>query len=191
MIISSKERLYNVISTEIGGGGLNNSKLFFKTNRFSLLWLLRYTEYFSSRKDFFGRIMFRIFLKRYNRVQVLTGCTIPLEVFDEGLTIYHTGSIVVNGKTRIGRNCCIMNNVNIGANNGEKEAPRIGDNVYIGPGAVIFGNIEIADNCYIGANAVVNKTVSEKGSVLLGVPAVVAKKSELVWWQKNNMSREL
>lgn len=174
-----------------GGKGLNKSKLFFTANRFSLLWLLRYTEYYSSRKDLVGRVLFRVFLNRYTRVQLLTGCTLPLGVFDEGLTIYHTGSIVVNGKTRVGRNCCIMNNVNIGTNNGETEAPRIGNNVYIGPGAVIFGNIDIADNCYIGANAVVNKSVSEKGSVLLGVPATIAKQTEFVWWQKNKMNREL
>jgi len=189
MIISTKEQLKKVLSTELGEKSSNI--LFFKTNRFSLLWLLRYTEYFSSKRGFFGEIIFRIFMRRYTRVQLLTGCTIPLGVFGEGLTIFHTGSIVVNGKTRIGRNCCIMNNVNIGANNGEIESPRIGDNVYIGPGAVIFGNIEIADNCWVGANAVVNKTVSEKGSVLLGVPAVAVKKSNLVWWQKNNMNREL
>lgn len=161
------------------------------TNRFSLIWLLRYTEFYSTKKDFLGRVLFRIFLKRYTRVQLLTGVTIPLGVFDEGLTVYHTGSIVVNGKTRVGRNCCLMNNVNIGTNNGEVEAPKIGNNVYIGPGAVIFGNIYIADNCYIGANAVVNKSVYEKGSVLLGIPAVVAKKTEQVWWQKNKMNREL
>lgn len=44
---------------------------------------------------------------------------------------------------------------------GSKKAPKIGDNVYIGPGAVLFGDIEIADNCWIGANAVVNKSFLE------------------------------
>ncbi len=33
--------------------------------------------------------------------------------------------------------------------------PIIGDNVYIGPGAIIIGNIRISDNVVIGANAVV------------------------------------
>lgn len=54
-----------------------------------------------------------------------------------------------------------MNNVNIGANQGSMKAPLIGNDVYIGPGAVIFGDIEIADGCYIGANAVVLKSVTE------------------------------
>ena len=47
--------------------------------------------------------------------------------------------------------------MNIGAHH--DKASRIGNNVYIGPGAIIFGDIEIADNVSIGANATVNKSV--------------------------------
>lgn len=36
--------------------------------------------------------------------------------------------------------------------------PVLGDNVYIGPGAKIFGKVQIADGCKVGANAVVNKS---------------------------------
>ena len=98
---------------------------------------------------------------------------------------------MINAAAKIGRNCCVMNNVNIGANAGSEKAPKIGDNVYIGPGAVIYGEIEIADGCYIGANAVVNKTFAEPGSVIAGIPAKVIKKDHENWWQKNKMNREL
>ena len=188
MIIQSKSHLKRVLQTELGGGKF---KYFFQTNRYSFIYLLRYSEYLSTKKGFIGRFLFRVFNKRYSRVQLLTGLTIPLGVCDEGLTIYHLGSIVINGKAKIGRNCCLMNNVNIGSNNGGSEAPKIGDNVYIGPGAVLFGDIVIADNCYIGANAVVNKSCHEPGSVLLGIPASIVKKADLVWWQKNKMKRTL
>lgn len=47
----------------------------------------------------------------------------------------------------------------------------IGDNVYLGPGAKIFGGIYIADGCKIGANAVVNKSCKEKNGILVGIPA--------------------
>jgi serine O-acetyltransferase len=50
-------------------------------------------------------------------------------------------------------------------------APQIGNNVYIGPGAKIFGEIVIADNIAIGANSVVNKSFYEKGISIAGVPA--------------------
>jgi len=83
-----------------------------------------------------------------------------------------------------------MNNVNIGANQGSKKAPKIGNDVYIGPGAVIFGDIEIADGCYIGANAVVNKSVTEPDSVIVGIPAKILKTDPEHWWQKNGLNRD-
>ena len=118
-----------------------------------------------------------------------TGITIPKNVCEEGLTLYHYGSIVVNGACRIGRNCCIMNNVNIGANGGSSKAPQIGDNVYIGPGAVIYGDIQIADGCSIGANSVVNKSFLEQNSVIVGAPAKVIKNDNVCWWEKNRLNR--
>lgn len=54
-------------------------------------------------------------------------------------------------------------------------SPHIGNNVWIGPGAKLFGKINIADNCQIGANAVVNKTFDIPGSVIVGCPAKVVK----------------
>ena len=49
--------------------------------------------------------------------------------------------------------------------------PVLGDNIYLGPGAKVFGRITIADGCKIGANAVVNKSCVQENSVLVGVPA--------------------
>lgn len=53
--------------------------------------------------------------------------------------------------------------------------PHIGNNLWIGPGAKLFGKIDIADNCQIGANAVVNKTFDIHGSAIVGCPAKVVK----------------
>lgn len=109
---------------------------------------------------------------------------------EKGLTLYHYGSIVVNEASHIGKNCCIMNNVNIGTNGGSSKAPIIGNDVYIGPGAVIYGDIYIANGCYIGANAVVNKDFREPSSMIAGVPAKVIKIERTVWWKKNHLERE-
>jgi serine O-acetyltransferase len=51
------------------------------------------------------------------------------------------------------------------------DPPKIGDNVYFGPGVKIFGPITIADNIAIGANAIVNKSFTEPGITIAGIPA--------------------
>lgn len=107
---------------------------------------------------------------RYNRRSILLGFTIPLNAFGPGLSIAHYGSIVVNGNAKIGRNCRIHSDVNIGETGGG--APTIGDNVYIGPGAKIFGPITVGDHVAVGANAVVNTDVPSNVSVG-GIPATV------------------
>ena len=88
-----------------------------------------------------------------------------------GLYLPHALNIVVNRRCRIGKNCNLSQGVTLGiSNRGEKKGtPVIGNNVYIGPGAVIFGEIEVCDNAAIGANCVVTKAVPEKG-VIVGVP---------------------
>jgi serine O-acetyltransferase len=96
--------------------------------------------------------------------------TIPLNVFGPGLSISHYGTIVVNKHAVIGANCRIHPGVCIGGLNGK--SPRIGNNVYIGPGVKIFGDITIGDNVAIGANAVVNKDVPMKVTVA-GNPAEI------------------
>ena len=97
------------------------------------------------------------------------GYTIPLNVFGKGLCIAHIGTIIVNSKCKIGDYCRIHCGVNIGGS----EAPIIGNYVYIGPGAKLFGKISIGDHCAIGANAVVNKSFEGEGLTIAGVPAKV------------------
>lgn len=106
----------------------------------------------------------------HNR-SVKLGLSIPINVFGPGLSIAHYGTIVVSPAARIGKNCRIHEGVNIGATNGNSGAPRIGNNVFIGTGAKIIGDISIADDVAIGANAVVVKSITEKGVTYGGIPA--------------------
>ena len=75
---------------------------------------------------------------------------------------------------RIGDNCRIMPNVMLGSSfkNGvsDVQPPSVGNNVFIGTGAVVLENIHVGDNTIIGANAVVIKDV-RSNSYALGVPA--------------------
>jgi serine O-acetyltransferase len=52
-------------------------------------------------------------------------------------------------------------------------APTLGRNVYIAPGAKIYGPVIIADGCAIGANAVVNRSFETPNVSIAGVPARV------------------
>ena len=54
--------------------------------------------------------------------------------------------VVIHTHTRIGNNVTISQNVTIGKNFGDSRVPVIGDDVYIGTGSVIFGNISIGNN---------------------------------------------
>lgn len=150
---------------------LNPAKIDYKIWDFQKT--LRLAEFYASkRKNFFEKIINFIILKKYNRLSTLLGFTIPLGVFGPGLHIVHRGTIVVNGNAQIGNNCTINVGVNIGTQAGfDDKCPKIGNNVYIGPGAKLYGDIYIADNCAIGANAVVNKSCFEPYTIIAGIPA--------------------
>lgn len=83
---------------------------------------------------------------------------------------------MVHPKAIIGENCKIFQGVTIGSKWSNAsclgEAPHIGNNVMIGAGAVILGNISIGDNAIIGANAVVTHSVPAN-SLAVGVPATL------------------
>lgn len=77
----------------------------------------------------------------------------------KGLSIAHIGTIVINGSASLGDFCRLHTCVNIGTAGGKvSKTPVIGNRVYIGPGAKLFGDITIADGIAIGANSVVNKS---------------------------------
>ena len=79
--------------------------------------------------------------------------------------------IIVSKNAQIGRNATIFHQVTIGQGNGG--APTIGDNVYIGAGAKIIGNIRIGDNVKIGANCVVFTDIPDNCTVVLPKPRIL------------------
>lgn len=82
--------------------------------------------------------------------------------------------VVIHSNTEIGNNCLISQNVTIGRNFGDKKVPIIGDDVYIGAGSVIFGEITIGDNVIIGSNSLVNKSISNNCTVVGNPMRVIA-----------------
>lgn len=86
-----------------------------------------------------------------------------------GLYIGHFGGITISRDARIGSNCNLSQNVTIGVagNGANRGAPTIGHNVYIAPGARIFGRICVGNNVRIGANAVVHADIPDDADVVL------------------------
>lgn len=91
-----------------------------------------------------------------------------------GLYIGHFNGIVVHYKSVIGKNCSLLQGVTIGRTyRGEKKGvPTIGDNVFIGAGAVVLGNIKVGNGAAIGSNCVVVEDVPD-GAVVVGIPGKV------------------
>lgn len=103
-------------------------------------------------------------------MHVMWGIELPRSArIGPGLYIGHFGGITVSALAIIGKRCDLSQNVTIGiAGKGEKRGvPVIGDNVYIAPGARLFGKITVGNNVKIGANAVIHKDIPDDAIVVL------------------------
>jgi serine O-acetyltransferase len=111
----------------------------------------------------------------HRRLTYKLGISIP-ECTDigSGLYICHFGGIVINGSAVLGKNCNISQGVTLGqANRGRNKGyPKLGDGVYLGPGAKVVGAVTIGNNVAIGANCVVTTNIADN-SVVIGVPGRV------------------
>ncbi len=121
---------------------------------------------------------------RFHRLSVKLGFDIPMNVIGPGMKINHRGTLVINGNSHIGKWCDMHPGVCVGDNpvlggNGETitNVPAIGDFVFLGPGAKLFGKIVVGDGVMVSANAVVNNDV-EKDMIVYGNPMVVKERRQ-------------
>ncbi len=108
----------------------------------------------------------------------LTGIEIhPGAAIGKGLFIDHGMGVVVGETAVIGDNVTLFQGVTLGGTGKEKgkRHPTILDNVVVGAGAKVLGNITIGKNVMIGANSVVLRDVPDDSTVV-GVPGRVARK---------------
>ncbi len=107
----------------------------------------------------------------------LTGIEIhPGAKLGSGVFIDHGMGVIIGETAVVGNNVLLYQGVTLGGTGLEKgkRHPTIGDNVVIGAGAKVLGNITVGDNSYIGANAVVVKDVP-LNSTVVGVPGRITK----------------
>jgi len=133
--------------------------------------LLRKCEYVSNCKTgLFWKLYGKYLKYKYVVLSQQLGFSIGFNVFGPGLCIEHYGLNTAHQNAKVGANCHFMQGVTIGSN-GSGNSATIGDNVFIGTGAQVLGEITIADGVCIGANAVVVKDILEPNITVGGIPA--------------------
>lgn len=130
------------------------------------------TSFFYKRKYYFIARLISERAKRKTGVEIHPGATIGKNFF-----IDHGTGVVIGETTIIGNNVTIFHGVTLGGTGKEKgkRHPTIGNNVFIGSGAKILGNINIGDNVKIGANAVILKDI-ESNTTVVGIPGKIVKR---------------
>lgn len=121
----------------------------------------------------------------YTRILNKRGAYIPLDCHIGANVVFPHGidGIYISSGSRIGDGCVVFHQVTIGSNtlldSKRNGCPVIGENVYIGAGAKIIGNVNIGNNVRIGANCVVTKDITSNSTVVLSEPRVIYHDGEL------------
>jgi serine O-acetyltransferase len=111
-------------------------------------------------------------------VRFATGIEIhPGALIGDGFFIDHGMGVVIGATTIIGRNVTLYQGVTLGGTslNAGKRHPTLLDNVVVGVGAAILGDILIGENAQIGAGSVVVKDVPPNSTVV-GIPGRIVSK---------------
>lgn len=149
-------------------------------------WILR-KKIINNEKVFLGEYRYRKFMEYY-------GCCIPKKsVINRFITPHELYSIFISQGAEIGNNCVIYQGVTVGSNTLDNSknigAPKIGNNVFIGAGAIIIGGIKIGNNVRIGANCIVTKDIPDNATVVMPSPRIIVHKEKrnniFVPWKNN------
>ena len=124
------------------------------------------SSFFYKKKLFFLARLISEHAKRRTGIEIHPGAKIGKNLF-----IDHGNGVVIGETTIIGNNVVMFHGVTLGGrgNTKGKRHPTIKDNVYIGCGAKILGNIIVGKNSKIGAGSVILKDVSPNSTVV-GIP---------------------
>ena len=109
----------------------------------------------------------------------MTGVEIhPAAQLGRRFFIDHAMGVVIGETTIVGDDCTLYQGVTLGGTGNEvgKRHPTLGNNVTVGSGAKVLGNITIGDNVRIGGNSVVVKDVPSDSTVV-GVPGRIVRRN--------------
>ena len=101
----------------------------------------------------------------------------PAATIGRRFSIDHGAGVVIGGTAIVGDDCLIYQGATLGMTGNKLEGkrhPTLGNNVMVGAGAIILGDIHIGNNVKVGAGAVVVHDVPDDVTVV-GVPAVIVR----------------
>lgn len=108
----------------------------------------------------------------------ITGVEIhPAAQIGKHFFIDHAMGVVIGETAIVGDNCVLYQGVTLGGTGNEtgKRHPTLGNNVIVGVGAAVLGNITVGDNSKIGGGAVAVKDVPPNCTVI-GIPGRIVKR---------------
>jgi serine O-acetyltransferase len=143
-----------------------------------LLYQGLYAIFYHRIAHFFYKIKLELLARAISQFsRFVTGIEIhPGAEIGRRLFVDHGMGVVIGETSVIGDNVTLYQGVTLGGTGKQKTKrhPTIGNNVVVGTGAKVLGNITVGDNSYIGANAVVIKDVPANSTVV-GVPGRITK----------------
>ena len=128
-----------------------------------------FSYFFYNKKLLFLARLVSQFSRFFTGIEIHPGARIGKNLFMD-----HGMGIVIGETAVIGDNCTIYHGVTLGGTGKDKAKrhPTLKDNVMVGCGSKVLGNITIGDNVKIGANSVVLHNVKENCTAV-GIPAKI------------------
>lgn len=152
----------------------------------------RYTAIYRKAKYYHSKnkILYMVYRYKLLKLSKRYGYQIQYNTnIGKGLYLGHRGTIIINGKAKLGNNINIATGVTIGQENRGKRTgvPNIGDCVWIGTNSVIVGNIKIGNNVLIAPNTFINFEVPDN-SIVIGNPGkIVPNKADATDYYVHNV----
>lgn len=131
---------------------------------------LRFAEYHLNNHGFVHKLCRIWYLHKLRQLGYKTGFQIPPNVVGPGLNLPHYGVIIINDNSKLGCNVTLYSGVCIGWKKRGMPCPVIGDNVFIGTGTNIIGDVHIGDNVTIGQNCVIVRNVESDCTIVAQQP---------------------
>ena len=135
---------------------------------------MRYLEYHRNNHGLYHHFMSLLYKVKLSRLGMEYHLHITPNSCGYGLRIYHVfgGGQILNVQ-KVGNYCTFNTGCVLGTKNAD-EKPTLGNNVYIAPGAKVFGKVLVGNNVVVAPNAVVTKDIPDN-AIVGGVPAKIIK----------------